>query len=96
VAGFGDRYPALPITLCTSHLGNCVLHLGWAARHRRWDPGAVTSLLLFLPWSVAGLRTRLGPRGAPARDQLIGLGVGVVSAVGLLSTLRRRVPARSG
>jgi Protein of unknown function with HXXEE motif len=91
VSAFGDRQPALPIALCSSHVGNAILHLGWAARNRRWDPGAVTSAVTLLPWSLAGLRSLLGSGGAPARDQVCGLAFGAATAVGLMSTLRRRV-----
>jgi hypothetical protein len=94
VTAFGDRHPALPIALCTSHVGNSIIHLGWAARRRRWDPGAVTSTVTLLPWSLAGLRERLGPGGAPARDQLVGVGLGVASAAALMGLLRRRVAPR--
>src|ERR1700733_10858231 len=30
--------------LYVSHLGNAGLHLSWAARHRRYDPGSITAL----------------------------------------------------
>ncbi len=90
-AAVGDRAPALPIALCLSHAGNAALHLGWAARHRRWDPGAATAALLMVPWAAAGLRGRLGPRGAPPAQQVAGALVGVGSAAGLMATMRRRM-----
>ena len=91
----GERVPALPIAVCTSHLGNAALHLGWAARHRRRDPGAITAALLMVPWAAAGLRGRLGPGGAPAAEQVAGVVGGVASAAGLVVTLRRRMAARA-
>ncbi len=90
-AALGDRAPALPIALCLSHGGNAGLHLGWAARHRRWDPGAATAALLMTPWAAAGLRGRLGPSGAPPAQQVVGVLAGVASAAGLMATLRRRM-----
>jgi hypothetical protein len=90
----GDRYPAIPIALCTSHVGNAIIHLAWAARHRRWDPGAVTSALTLMPWSLAGLRSMLGPGGAPVRDQVGGIAFGAASAAGLMGAMRRRVSRR--
>ncbi len=90
-SAFGERVEALPITVAISNVGNAFLHLGWAARHRRWDPGAATAALLMLPWSVAGLRRRLGPGAAPAGQQVAGVLAGVVSAAGLMATLRRRM-----
>jgi Protein of unknown function with HXXEE motif len=90
VTAFGDRYPAMPIALCTSHIGNSIIHLGWAARHRRWDPGAVTSALTLTPWSLAGFRSLLGPGAAPVRDQIGGVAFGAVTAAALMGSLRRR------
>ncbi len=90
-SGLGDRVPALAIAVAVSHAGNAVLHLGWAARERRWDPGAVTAALLMVPWSVAGLRRRLGPDGAPPAQQVAGVVAGAASAALLMVRLRRRM-----
>jgi hypothetical protein len=84
-----DRVPAVAIFTCASNGANAALHLGWAARHRRWDPGAVTAALLLLPWSLAGLRGRLGPRGAPPAHQAIGLAAGAGGFLGVLRSVRR-------
>jgi hypothetical protein len=87
----GDRVPAVAIAVCSSHVANAAMHLGWAARHRRWDPGAVTAATLLVPWSVAGLRRRLGPHGAPAIQQLAGLAVGVGGFARLIGGMRREL-----
>jgi Protein of unknown function with HXXEE motif len=89
----GDRVPAVAILTCASHVANAALHLGWAARHRRWDPGAVTAACLLLPWSAVGLRERLGPGGAPAAHQLIGLAAGVGGFARIVAGTRRQLPA---
>lgn len=91
-----ERIPAVAIFASASNAANAALHLGWAGRHRRWDPGAVTAALLLLPWSVAGLRHRLGPRGAPWPHQVIGLVAGVGGFFRLVSGMRRELPAGSG
>jgi hypothetical protein len=87
-AAVAERLPTVAIFTSASNAANAALHLGWAGRHRRWDPGAVTAALLLLPWSVAGLRKQLGPRGAPVRHQLVGLAAGVGSFVALVAGMR--------
>jgi hypothetical protein len=90
-SALGDRVPALAIAVAVSHAGNALLHLGWAAGERRWDPGAVTAALLMVPWSAAGLRRRLGPGGAPVSHQVAGVVAGAASAALLMARLRRRM-----
>jgi Protein of unknown function with HXXEE motif len=85
----GDRVPAVAIFACSSNAANAAMHLGWAVRHRRWDPGAVTAAFLLLPWSTAGLRKRLGPTGAPALHQLVGVAAGVAGFARLLASMRQ-------
>jgi len=91
-SAFGDAVPALAIAVGLSNVGNSMLHLGWAARHRRWDPGAATAATLMLPWAVVGLRRRLGPGGAPVAHQVAGAIAGVVASAQLMRTLRGRLP----
>src|SRR3954449_3788861 len=42
--------------LYVSPLGNVVLHVQWALRNRRYDPGLVTALLTLTPFAAIGLR----------------------------------------
>jgi hypothetical protein len=88
----GERVPALAVFAGASNAANAGMHLGWAARHRRWDPGAATSVVLLLPWSVSGLRRRLGPGGAPPAQQALGLAAGVAGFVGVFASARGAVP----
>lgn len=88
-SAIGDRFPAIAIGMCASNAANAAMHLGWAGRHRRWDPGVVTAALLLLPWSAVGLRKHLGSRGAPVGHQAVGLLVGVGSLPALLVVMRR-------
>jgi hypothetical protein len=83
-----EKLPAVAIFTSASNAANAAMHLGWASRHRRWDPGAVTAALLLLPWSIAGLRKQLGPHGAPAGHQLVGLAAGIGSFVALVAGMR--------
>ncbi len=94
-SALADRVPAVAIFTSASNAANAAMHLGWAARHRRWDPGAVTAALLLLPWSIAGLRTRIGREGAPVSQQVAGLAAGAGGFVGLVTTMRRNLPSRS-
>lgn len=84
-----ERLPAVAIFTSASNAANATMHLGWAVRHRRWDPGAVTSALLLVPWSAVGLRARLGRRGAPVAHQVAGLAAGAGSFLMLQVSLRR-------
>ncbi len=90
-SALGDQVPALAIAVAVSHAGNALLHLGWAARAGRWDPGAATAALLMVPWSAVGLRRRCGPGGAPPVQQVAGLLAGVGSSALLMARLRRRM-----
>jgi hypothetical protein len=89
-----DRLPGIAIFTSASNAANAAMHLAWAGRHRRWDPGAVTAAVLLLPWSIMGLRKRVGPHGAPLGHQVVGLAAGAGGFIGLVASLRRerRVP----
>jgi hypothetical protein len=52
----GRRAAAPSVFLYVSHLGNAALHLQWAIRHRRYDPGRLTALLTLAPVAIIGLR----------------------------------------
>ena len=82
---------AAPLALLyTSHLGNVVLHVGWAIRHRRYDPGVVTAILMLGPTGVIGLRS-LGRDPAVSRRALrSGVVGGIAMSVALISGLKRR------
>ncbi len=94
-SALADRVPALAIFTSASNAANAAMHLGWAAHHRRWDPGAVTAALLLLPWSVAGLRARIGRDGAPVAHQALGLAAGAGGFLGLIARMRMERTARS-
>jgi hypothetical protein len=90
----GMRAPTLGATVLASDLANAALHLGLAARRRRWNPGTLTSALVFVPLGVAGLRAiARDPRGGP-RPVARGLALGAVTGVGTLAGMRRRLRKR--
>lgn len=89
-AAAGPKAAAPATALYVTHLGNAVLHLGWAARHRRYDPGAVTALLTLAPVAVTGLRgLRADPRTS-RRAMAAGAALGVAAGAALIPLLRRR------
>jgi Protein of unknown function with HXXEE motif len=87
-------------TLYVSHLGNAALHLSWAARNRRYDPGTVTSALTLLPVAIVGLRAIAAdpdtPAGALRRGAVGGLAVSAALVPALKLRLRRRGRAPAG
>jgi hypothetical protein len=90
----GPRAAAPATFLYVTHIGNAGLHLSWALRHRRYDPGTVTSVVTLVPIAVAGLKNlHKDPdvsRTAMAAGALAGLAVSAT----LTPLLRRRHVAR--
>ncbi|HEY4095430.1 MAG TPA: HXXEE domain-containing protein [Baekduia sp.] len=86
----GPRAAAPAALLYASHVGNIGLHVSWAIRHRRYDPGTVTALLTLTPVAVTGLR-RLHRDPAVSRRALrAGILAGAVMSAGLPPLLKRR------
>jgi Protein of unknown function with HXXEE motif len=94
LSGAAGAQPAA--ALYASHLGNATLHLGWAARHRRYDPGALTAAAMLLPISVIGLRGLVRDPAVPARRVRAGIVTGIASPLlplsmrGRIRRVRRR------
>lgn len=87
----GPAAAAPQAMLFTSHLGNAGLHIGWAVKNRRYDPGLLTGALALLPVGVSGLRRLLkDPEASRA-----GIGAGVVAggifAAGMAPFFKRRL-----
>lgn len=79
--------------LYTSHVANIAMHVGWAARHRRYDPGLVTAVVALLPVTLAGVqRLRRDPE-ISVRSLAVGAaaGIGVTAALPLAMRRRGRV-----
>jgi hypothetical protein len=90
----GRRAAAPSAALYVSHLGNTVLHLSWAARHRRYDPGAITAVATLAPVAVVGLRELVSDpevSGAAVRAGAVG-GLGL--AAGLVPAMKFRIRRR--
>lgn len=94
VAAGGRRRAGPEGLLYVSHLCNVSLHLGWAARNRRYDPGSATSVLTLLPVALAGLRELVSDADVDRRALAAGAGAGLAFSVGLPPLLRRHARRR--
>lgn len=90
-AAAGPRAAAPAALLYTSHLGNAALHLSWAARHQRYDPGAVTAVLTLAPTAVTGLRALIADENASR----VAVGAGIACGAGLSALLPPLLRRRS-
>jgi hypothetical protein len=90
-----ERAAVPAAVLYTSHLGNAALHISWAVRRRRYDPGVVTAALALVPVAVIGLRELYENPDVSARAMRIGVIQGALSAAALPSVLRRRLRRRN-
>ncbi len=81
-----------PVTaLYVSHFGNVFLHLSWAIRRRRYDPGVVTAVATLAPAAVIGLRElRANPR-VSSRAMRLGVAQGAALSVALVPLLKWRL-----
>ncbi|MBB4660894.1 hypothetical protein BDZ31_000467 [Conexibacter arvalis] len=90
----GMRTPTVGAAALAVDVANGLMHVGLALRDRRWNPGAASSALLFLPLGVGGLAAiARDPRGG-ARPVAVGLAVGAASAVGTFAAMRARLARR--
>jgi uncharacterized protein with HXXEE motif len=87
--GAGRGHAAAAGLLYATHLANVGLHVGWAVRHRRYDPGTVTALATLTPMALAGLRDH-ARRDEDRRALAAGVAVGVLAGLGLMPALKRR------
>ena len=86
---------AIPSTaLYVSHLGNTALHVSWAIRNRRYDPGVVTAVATLVPTAIAGLRGVARDDRVTHRAQNAGVIGGVLFSTGLVPMLKLRVRGR--
>jgi Protein of unknown function with HXXEE motif len=77
--------------LYVSHLGNAGLHISWAIRHRRYDPGTITSVATLIPVAIAGLRRLACDPNVSRRALTAGVGGGMAISVALMPLMKRRL-----
>ncbi len=94
MAGAGAAAPAA--VLYVSHLGNVGLHLSWAVRNRRYDPGSVTAVATLAPVALSGLRGLAADPDVSRRALRAGIGGGVALSLGLVPLLKWRMRRASG
>jgi hypothetical protein len=87
----GSRAAAPQAMLYASHIGNAGLHIGWAVKHRRYDPGLASGALALLPVGLSGLRRLFKDPAADPVQTGVGLVAGVIFAVGMAPFFKRRL-----
>ena len=96
-ATMGGPAAAAPAALLyTSHLGNAGLHVAWALRHRQYDPGTVTAVVILVPLAVGGLRRLAADPAVSRRALRAGSGGGVAVSLGLMASMKWRLRRRRG
>jgi hypothetical protein len=93
-AAAGPQAAAPAAALYTSHLGNGAMHVAWALRHRRYDPGAVTGLATLIPVAITGLTQLVRDRRTSRRALAAGVAAGVAISAVFPLAMRRRVRGR--
>lgn len=90
----GPRAAAPQAMLYTSHIGNAGLHIGWAVRNRKTDPGVFTGALGLLPLGIMGLRKLV--KDPEVSRPMLGAGVaaGVAVAAGMMPFFKARLAKR--
>lgn len=71
-------------------LVNALVHVAGAVRERRYNPGLVTAIVLFLPASIVGLATISGRPGVTPTEHVIGLAVAILIHVAIIVHVKRR------
>lgn len=76
-------------------LVNVAFHLVAGIIQRRYNPGLITALLLFVPFGIWALMVVSAAPGVGIADQLIGLAAGVLVHAAIIGYARMRVAALS-
>lgn len=89
MAGPSATVPAA--ALYVSQIGNASLHIGWAAKNRRYDPGLATAVLGLVPVGILGLRDLARNPTVRRRSLAAGVAIGVAISAGLMPLMKSRV-----
>lgn len=90
----GPAWAAPQAMLYVSHVGNAGLHVGWAVKHRRYDPGLVTGALALLPVGVLGMRRLIKDPEVSRGSIATGVAAGLTFAAGMMPALKYRLKRR--
>jgi hypothetical protein len=92
LAAMKPSVAAAPVTaLYVSHFGNTALHVSWAVRHRRYDPGVVTAVAALAPVATVGMRQLKADPLVSTRAIRLGLAQGLALSAGLIPALKLRL-----
>lgn len=91
LAAVAPKAPSPAATLYVSHLGNAGLHIGWAARNRKRDPGLITAACALLPVGAIGLRDLARDESVSRAQLAAGVAAGLVLSAGLAPFMKRRM-----
>jgi hypothetical protein len=72
------------------------MHLSWAFRHRRYDPGTITSAATLIPVAIVGLRRLHDDPAVSRRPLRAGIIAGVAVSVALMPVMKWRLRRGSG
>lgn len=90
----GPAAAASQTALYVSHIGNAGLHIGWAAKNRRYDPGLAAALVTLLPTGILGLRKLARDPEVNRRQMMSGVAAGLVIAAGMFPMMKLRLKRR--
>ena len=82
--------------LYVSHIGNAGLHVGWAIRNRKYDPGLATGALALLPVGVLGIAKLIRDPEVPRGQLAAGAAAGLVFAAGMAPFFKARLSRKKG
>lgn len=92
----GSAAAAPQAMLYVSHIGNAGLHVGWAIRNRKYDPGLATGALALLPVGLIGIAKLIKDPEVPRGQLAAGAVAGLVFAAGMAPFFKARLSRRKG
>lgn len=93
---FGPRAAGPAALLYVSHIGNVGLHVSWAVRNRRYDPGTITALVCLLPVAISRLRGLSRDPAASRRALRAGVLGGVAASAAFMPAMKWRLRRSRG
>ena len=84
------RTPVVAAGVLAIEVGNALMHTGMAMRERRYNPGVVTAVTLFIPHAAAGARW-LARSGRVSRRQGLLAGAAGIAFAGLPLAMKTRM-----
>jgi Protein of unknown function with HXXEE motif len=97
IALYLSRFVGLGLGLIAIYLTlvNALVHIVQAAVQRRYNPGLVTAVVLFLPVGIWGLMIVSATPGVTTTDHVVGLAVAILIHVAIAAHIRQRMAGLS-